>query len=283
MAKKIKEVEPQYFVSKTGLQTYNYNVYIMSFVEKTIYFMIAFAAGAAVGYLFFGGIGKDEFGRNTTLTWILNFIFCVSVGLAAGIMFVPIRTQQIINKKRNELKLQFRELLEAVSTSIGSGNNVMNSFSAAYKDLAVIYDEDAFIIQELKVIIDGFANNVPIEATLRDFAVRSGIVDIQNFADVFETCYGAGGDIKDVIKSTYDIISEKMEIEMDIATTITSSKTELTTMTFMPIVLIGLIKMSNPESASNYTTGAGIIATMVASVMFVAAYFVGRRVMDIKV
>ena len=198
-------------------------------------------------------------------------------------MFIPIRRQQIINKNRNELRLQFRELLEAVSTSIGSGNNVMNSFSAAYKDLAVIYDEDAFIIQELKVIIDGFANNVPIEATLRDFAVRSGIVDIQNFADVFETCYGAGGDIKDVIKSTYDIISEKMEIEMDIATTITSSKTELTTMTFMPIVLIGLIKMSNPESASNYTTGAGIIATMVASVMFVAAYFVGRRVMDIKV
>ena len=283
MAKTKKEVEPQYYVSKTGLQTYNYNVYNMGFIEKVLYFIIAFAVGAAVGYLFFGGIGKDEFGRDTTLTYIINFSVCISVGLGAGILFIPIRRQQIINKNRNELRLQFRELLEAVSTSIGSGNNVMNSFSAAYKDLAVIYDEDAFIIQELKVIIDGFANNVPIEATLKDFAVRSGIVDIQNFADVFETCYGAGGDIKDVIKSTYDIISEKMEIEMDIATTITSSKTELTTMTFMPIVLIGLIKMSNPESASNYTTGAGIIATMVASVMFVAAYFVGRRVMDIKV
>ena len=283
MAKVKKEVQPQYYISKTGLQTYNYNVYNMTFFEKAVYFVIAFIVGAAVGYLFYGGIGKDSFGRNTTLTYILDIFFCVSVGTAVGIMFLPIRRTQIINKRRNELRLQFRELLEAVSTSIGSGNNVVNSFMSAYQDLGLIYSEDAFIIQELKIILDSFANNIPIESTLKDFAQRSGIQDIQNFADVFETCYGAGGDIKDVIKSTYDIISEKMEIEMDIATTITSSKTELTTMTFMPIVLIGLIKLSNPESAANYTTTSGIISTTIAAVMFVAAYYVGRRVMDIKV
>lgn len=278
-----KEVQPQYFTSKTGTQTYNYNVYNMSIVEKILYFLAAFVVGAAVGYLFYGGIGKDEFGRNTTLTYILNVFFCLSAGTAAGIMFLPIRTKQIADRKRNELRIQFRELLEAVSTSIGSGNNVVNSFSSAYKDLSVIYNEDAFIIKEVKLILDGFANNIPIEATLKDFAQRSGIPDIYNFADVFETCYGAGGDIKDVIKSTYDIISEKMEIEMDIATTITSSKTELNTMTFMPVVLIGLIKLSNPGSASNYTTMSGIISTTVAAVMFVTAYYVGRKVMDIKV
>ena len=278
-----KEKEPQYYMSKTGTKTYNYNVYYMSVVEKVIYFLLAFVVGAAIGYLFYGGIGKDQFGRSTIVTYVLDIIICTTIGMIAGIMFLPIRTEQIIKKRRNELRIQFRELLESVSTSIGSGNNVMNAFSSAYKDLSVIYDEDAFIINEVKLILDGFANNIAIEYTLRDFAFRSGILDIQNFADVFETCYGAGGDIKDVVKSTYDIISEKMEIEMDIATTITSSKTELTTMTFMPIVLIGLIKLSNPESAANYTTPTGIISTTVAAIMFVAAYFVGRKVMDIKV
>ena len=35
----------------------------MKFSEKVLYFLLAFVAGAAVGLLFYGGIGKDEFGH----------------------------------------------------------------------------------------------------------------------------------------------------------------------------------------------------------------------------
>ena len=69
--------------------------------------------------MFYGGIGKDEFGQATTLTNILDIVISSIVGIAAGIMYLPIRTKQILNKKRNDLKLQFRELLDALSTSLG--------------------------------------------------------------------------------------------------------------------------------------------------------------------
>ena len=59
--KKEKEpLEPQYYMSATNTPTYNYKVYYMSKKEKILYFLLAFAVGAVVGYLFYGGIGKND-------------------------------------------------------------------------------------------------------------------------------------------------------------------------------------------------------------------------------
>ena len=281
--KEQKELEPQYYVSATNIPTYNYKVYYMKPIEKVLYFLIAFAVGAAVGYLFYGGLAKDEFGDPTITTWILNIVVSSVVGVVAGLFFLPIRTKQIINKKRNNLKLQFRELLDALATSIGSGKNVVDSFKAAYDDLSIIYSEETDIIQELAIILDGMNNNVDIEVSLMDFAIRSGIEDIESFANVFETCYRKGGNIKDVIKNTQQIITEKMEVEQEIQTIVTGSTNEQTIMTVLPIALIAIIKMMSPEFASNFTTPTGIISTTIAVIMFVVAYFVGKAVLAIKI
>ena len=130
MAKKKekKPLEPQYYMSATNIRTYNYKVYYMKPLEKILYFLAAFAVGAAVGYLFYGGIGKDEFGNPTTTTWILNVLLCTTVGLIAGFLFLPIRTKGIIAKRQRKLGTQFRDMLEALSTSISAGNNVPSSF-----------------------------------------------------------------------------------------------------------------------------------------------------------
>lgn len=276
-------LEPQYYESPTGIPTYNYNVYYMTKLEKTIYFLIAFVVGAAVGYLFYGGIGKDDLGNATTVTYVLDIIVCVLVGGIAGKMFLPIRTQQIIKKRKNDLRLQFRELLDALATSIGSGKNIVDSFKSAYDDLSIIYNEDASIIKELAIILDGNNNNIEIEKSLMDMGLRSGIDDIVSFANVFETCYRKGGDIKDVIKNTQQIINEKMEVQMDIETIVTSSKNEENVMTVLPIALIALIKLMSPEFSANFVTPVGIISTTIAIVMFVIARKVGQKVLDIKI
>ncbi len=281
--KEKKPQEPQYYLSATNVPTYNYKVYYMTQKEKVIYFLLAFAAGAAVGYLFYGGMAKNEFGESTVLTWVLNVVICTIVGVVAGVLFLPVRTQQIINKRRNDLKLQFRELLDTLSTSIGSGKNVMDSFKSAYDDLRIIYSDDTAIIKELSVINDGIANNVDIEKSLADFGERSGIDDIKSFADVFETCYRKGGDIKDVIRNTQQIITEKMEVEMEIETIITGSKTEQNIMTVMPIAIVGAIKMMSPEFAANFATPSGVVSTTIAVLMFIAAYFLGKKIMVIEV
>lgn len=281
--KEKKELEPQYYLSATNIPTYNYKVYYMKPVEKLLYFLVAFAVGAVVGYLFYGGIGKDEFGEPTTLTYILNVLISTSVGVIAGVMFLPIRTQQIIAKKQGVLKSQFRDMLESLTTSLGAGKNVTDSFKTIYDDLKVQYEEDAYILKELEVIISGMANNIDVEDILEDFGRRSGIGDIESFANVFRICYRKGGNIKDTIRSTHEILSDKMEIAEDIETVVTGSKNEQNIMVVMPILLIGMIKLMSEDFANNFTTPTGIISTTIAIAMFVASYFIGKSVLNIKV
>lgn len=282
MKKKDVVQEPEYFMSATNMPTLNYRVYNMKPVEKILTFLIAFVAGAFVGYLFYGGIGKDEFGQPTTLTWILNILIPVIVGTVAGRLFVPMRVKSIIAKRRNELNHQFRDMLEALTTSLGAGKNVNDSFFAVYEDMKVQYDSDAYILKELEVIISGIHNNVAIEDVLQDFGNRSDIDDVKSFANVFKISYRKGGNIKDIIRNTHSILSDKMEIAEDIETLVTSNKMEQNIMIIMPIALIGVIKMMSPEFAANFVTPTGIISTTVSIVIFVVAYFIGKAVLDIK-
>lgn len=283
MAKKKQDLEPQYYMSATNIPTYNYKVYYMSKIEKILYFLLAFVVGAAVGYLFYGGIGKTQDGDPTKITYILNVSISTIVGLVAGKAFLPIRVEQIIKSKKKKLNTQFRDMLEAFNTSLGAGKNVVDSFHSVYEDLKVQYEEDAYILKELEVILSGMANNIDIEVLLEDFGKRSGNDDIESFANVFKICYRKGGNIKDTIRTTHEILSDKMEISEDIETIVTSSKTEQNIMIVMPIGLIGVIKMMSPDFAANFTTMTGVLATTVAIVIFVAAYYVGKAVLDIKV
>ncbi|MBP3335341.1 MAG: hypothetical protein J6L61_04275 [Ruminiclostridium sp.] len=281
-SKKNKVEEPQYYLSATNMPTYNYKVYHMKLIEKTLYFLLAFIVGAAVGYLFYGGIGKDEFGMPTPTTWALNIIIPSIVGIIAGKLFVPMRKKALIAKQKKELSHQFRDMLDALTTSIGAGKNVNDSFFGIYEDLKIQYDSDAYILHELEVIISGIHNNIAIEDVLEDFGVRSGNDDILSFANVFRISYRKGGNIKDIIRNTHSILSDKMEIAEDIETLVTSNKLEQNIMTLMPIVLIAAIKMMSPEFANNFVTTTGIISTTASIVIFVAAYFIGKAVLDIK-
>ncbi|HJA80203.1 MAG TPA: hypothetical protein H9776_00280 [Candidatus Mediterraneibacter intestinipullorum] len=283
MKKKQTVREPEFYTSATNIRTINYRVYYMKPWEKILYFMIAFIAGACVGYLFYGGIGKDEFGEATRLTWILNITIPTIVGIIAGRLFLPMRVKSIIEKRKSELNHQFRDMLEALTTSLGAGKNVNDSFLSVYEDLKIQYDSDAYILKELEVIISGIHNNVAVEEILEDLGKRSDNDDIWSFAKVFKISYRKGGNIKDIIRNTHSILSDKMEIAEDIETLVTSNRMEQNIMVVMPIALIGLIKMMSPEFAANFVSVTGLISTTISIVIFIIAYFIGKTILDIKI
>lgn len=284
MRKKEKEMQvPAFEISGTNRKMINYQVYEMSANEKAIYFLIAFVIGAAVAYLFYGGIGKDEYGNPTVLTHILDIAIMVIVGFVAGKVFLPIRRNQIIEARKKKLRKQFVDLLDSLATSISSGKNIPNAFIAAKEDLLVQYDADAFIVQEVDNIIAGINNNLDIGGMLLNFGERSGITDIRTFGRVFETAVSKGANMKEVIRNSHVILSNKCEIEAEIETKVASNKNEQNIMVIMPVILITMIKFAGSDFASNFTTPTGILSTTIAIAMFVGAYMLGRKILKIEV
>lgn len=281
--KKEKVKELQYYMSPTNIEVLNYKVYYMNTLEKTGYFLMAFIVGYAVGYLFYGGMGLDEYGNPTQLTHVLNIVIPSIVGLIVGYIFIPMRTDQIITKRRNELRVQFRDMLESLATSLGAGKNVADSFIAVQEDMAIQYDEKAFIHNELKVIISGINNNKNIEELLMDFGRRSGIRDIEMFANVFKISYRQGGNMKEIIRTTHSILKDKLDITEEIETVITSNKNELNVMMCMPIMLMALMKNMSPDFAANFATPAGVLSTTIAVGIFIGSYMFGKDIVKVKI
>lgn len=277
------ETEPQYYKTATNINALNYRVYHMSVTERLGYIVLAFAVGALVAYAFYGGIGKDEFNNPTMLTYIIDAVVMGVAGTAAAVIFLPLRTKQLQKARVEKLKRQFRDMLETFSTALGAGHNVMDSFKQSYQDLGNQYEEGAFILNELFIINVGVENGENLEDLLNDFGRRSGCEDIENFANVFQIAYRRGGNIRDTVRNSCDIICDKMAIQEEIETTVTSSKSELSLMLVLPILMIVLMKTSSPDFAANFASLTGIMSTTVALVFVVAAYLLGQKILDIKV
>lgn len=282
MFAKKKAQEPAYFVSLTNTRVLNYNVYRMSGAEKLLYTAISFVVGAAIGYLFYGGLGKDVYGNPTLTTYVCNVLISLLVGVVAVKLALPTIAGSLKEKRQRDLKQQFRDMLDSLATSLNAGKNVMDSFQSVEQDLKMQYEENAYILSELKVITMGIHNNIDIESLLVDFGERSGVEDISSFANVFRICYRKGGNLKEVIRNTHSIINDKMEIESEIKTMVSTNNLQQKIMIVIPVLLVGVIKAMSPEFAANFATPTGIFATTFAIVMFVVAYFVGKSILNIK-
>ena len=278
-----KVSEPEFVKSLTNQDVLNYTVYNLTKKEKIICSVIAFIVGAIGAYIFYGGIGKNEFGESIILTYICNAVIMSVAGIFAAKMFLPIRKEQVLKQRNKKLKLQFVDLLDSLSASLSTGQNVPVAFETAKKDLLIQYKEDSYIVKEVMLILDGYNQNIPIENMILDFGKRSGIKDIENFGRVFNTVYRKGADIKDAVRATHEILSSKTQIEMEISTAIASNKNEQNIMLVMPFVIIGMIKMIGGDFASNFTTPTGLIFTTIGVGLFVASYYVGKLVMNIEV
>ncbi len=284
MFKKKEKVEEVLFeISGTNQPMLNYKVYKMTKNEKLVYFSIAFVVGALVGYLFYGGIGKDEFGNPTVLTIILDIVIMALIGFLTGKIFIPIRTEQIIAKRKKELRQQFVALLDSLATSIAAGKNVPNAFSTAREDLSIQYKEDSYIIQEIDNIINGIRNNIDVGSMLVNFGERSGIKDIKTFGRVFETAHAKGANLKDVVRNSHMILSNKSQIEVEIETKVASTKNEQNIMLIMPVIMIAMMKFAGGDFSKNFSTPTGVLSTTIAIVIFVAAYFIGKKILNVEV
>lgn len=277
--KKEKKIEePQYYKSRINSTVLNYNVYVMKPAEKLLYSALLFVAGGVVGLIFYGGLFKD----NPLIGMISNIVvFCI-VGALAVKFFMPTVTDFLKNKRINTLKAQFREFLSSLTTSLSGGMNVLDAMNNAKVDMTAQFSEESFIVTEINEIVLGMNNNIPVEDMLKDFGDRSGVGDISNFATVFATCYRTGGNIKNIVRRTSEIISEKMSIAEEIETKLTSNKMQMMVMNVLPIVMVLIMKTMSSSFAESFASPIGVVVLTISVALFVGAYILGQKMTDIK-
>jgi len=243
----------------------DYNVYVMTFTEKATGFVIGLCAGAVAAHIMFGVL-----------------IASAIIGVIVGFIAVPIYKDYLQGKRKRAILMQFRDLLDALSNSFSSGKNTPDAFADALNDMRMAYGEKSPMVKELTIIISGLHNNYIIEDLLRDMSVRCGLDDINSFAETFAVCNRLGGNMKKIVSDSRDIINDKIEIEMEIQTTISGHKNEINIMCVLPFVIVAMMGMLG-EASITANTPLNVIVKIIAIIMFAVAYKVGRVITDIKV
>lgn len=243
----------------------DYHVHEASVKEDMIGFMIAFALGFAVIFIFFRSI-----------------IFATFMGTIAGIIGIRIYNKHLLEKRKKQLLIEFKDLMEALSTSYSAGNNTMAAFQDSYNDLVNTYGEKADIVKEVELILAGLRNGYNIQSLLKDFAVRSELEDIANFADVFEISSIYGANIQRVVGETRTMINEKIEIEQEIEMQLNSGKNELNILMVLPFVIVAVMNSDSSMSVAG-NSHSNILIKIIALFIFGIAYFIGKKIVKIEI
>lgn len=198
--------------------------------------------------------------------------------------YIMIQNRKKVTKKL--LNYQLRDALNSISTSLKAGVSLNNALIRTTSDLEKIYIDEKHvpILDEFRVIKYELELMLPIEDVLSNFSQRADLEDVSDFVNVTLITRRQGGNLNEVIQRVTEIIGDRISVEHEINTMVAGKKLEAKILTFLPVVLVILITSLSPDYMSPmYDSTLGKILMIIASLLLVLNYFVGKKIIDIEV
>ncbi len=250
---------------KQGMR--DYNTYSMGLKERLICTLQAAVILFFLGYVFY---------QNLVLSLLLTPL---------SLFYPKMREREIIKRNKNQLNVEFKDALYAISSSLSAGKAIEASLRDAVKDLKLQYSAEATpMIEELNLILAKIEMNQTVEAAFSDLAAGSHLEDIQNFVDVFATCNRTGGNLVEVMKNTSKIIAEKMDFKQELELLLAQRKFEQRVLMIIPVALMIALRATAADYMEPvFTTLVGRVVMTVALLLIGVALWLSKKIMDIEV
>lgn len=206
------------------------------------------------------------------------------IAAPAGLLYPRVLRDRLQRKRQMKLRLQFKELLQVLSSLLSAGRSVENAFLSLERELAMlIADPRSDLLREVHVWSNRLRNGEPLEALLQDFAGRSGLEEVRSFADAFSVCKRAGGDMVEIVRRTAGLIGEKLEVELEVSVLLAQKRFESRIMMGMPFAFIGFLGFAAPEYMAPLYQGAGWVLLMLCLLLLGLCCWWMAKIMRIEV
>lgn len=196
-----------------------------------------------------------------------------------GIVGARIYVGFLVKRRKKEFTLEFCDYLDAISSSLSCGKNAYEAFIIADEDMHGLYSASSPICIESLRISNGLRSGRGIDELLRFMAMRSKSEDVEIFADVFSICNTAGGNLRQTVNETKATITEKINMENEIKSSLAAPKNELNIMAAMPIAITAALRVLGDSIVGENT----FFVNTVAVCLFIGAYYLGLRMVRIEV
>lgn len=220
---------------------------------------------------------------------IIGYLFYESIWAIMILMPLAFVIYRSLKKKKREqlkwkLNLQFKDALAGMTAALSAGYSVENSIGEALTDLKCVYKDSDLVIREFSRMQQKIQLNATIEQVFFEFAMRSEIDDILNFAWIMYTAKRTGGDLLRITRSTSNMISERIEVNREIQTVVAAKRLESTIMCLVPIGIIVYLKVGCVGFLDPlYHNVAGVTVMSIMLALYAGAYVFGNRLVCIQV
>ena len=219
-----------------------------------------------------------------TAVLFYDHVLGIIPGAVVGAFFFKRDMELLKQKRQDNILLQFKVMITSLSSALAAGYSLENAFLVTRKDMMNIYEKNEPIMRELSLLEKKLGLNIEIEDIIFDMSERYPHEEIRDFARILSTIKKTGGNTIEIIKRTVENISSKIDIKEEISVMIAAKRLEQKIMTYMPMILLFYLRITNAEYVERlYGNPGGILVMSGAIAMILFADCMGRKIINIKI
>ena len=244
----------------------DYSKYSFSQKEKLILFLQIMGISTVCNVLFYQ-------------SWY-GYVFLIPLSS----VWIPVRRKQKCKDRKRQLHYQFKDALISLCVALRAGYSLENAVREAAGDMLLVYGEQADMTREFQFMANGLKVNRSLDQMVADFAERSQIEDIENFASVLTTARKMGGDTAGILMKSAVILEDKIDVKKEIDSMIAGKKMEQRIMSMMPVMIIVYMRWSSPGFLDClYGNVLGVSVMTLCLFIYLISLYLAERIMDIEV
>jgi len=214
-------------------------------------------------------------------SWVVGLIIAPAAPLYPKLLE---RTMRL--KRREVLSVQFGPALQAMAASLRAGASLRTAVERSTEDLERMLAGQPLkpMLTELERVVRDLQMGFSLEEALVRLRDRVALEDVNDFVGAVLLCRVRGGNAAAVMASIAEIIEDKISVRQQIQTLTAGKRMEGNMITFAPPAMVAVLSFTAPGYLTPlYERFAGQVMLVVGTACLVAAYLIGRRLMEIEV
>ncbi len=185
----------------------------------------------------------------------------------------------VMQRRRKELKAEFREMIILFSGNLEAGYSLENAIAETSRMFSDDNKTNSIMQGELHRFVNGIACGQAVDELFVKFGVRSGVQEIRDFAGLLKIAKYYGGNIPKLIRQTAANFADTAMVETEIDTLISAKRLEGRIMLAVPFAILGYLRLMNPEYVQPlYTAGGRVWMTIGLLIIGAAAVWIEKIV-----
>lgn len=214
-----------------------------------------------------------------------NTLWFMVAGIPLFFMMSGKEKERRKNRRKEQLKREFKEFMLSMAAALQAGYALENTISVIQDDLLRAFPSGpCYLAEECACMKHSLEMKRPVEELLQDLGTRSGVEEMQDFAQVISTAKRSGGNMVQIIRSTAEQMRDAMEVRQEIAVAVAAKSLEQKIMLLMPFGITGYLRLTNPGYLDClYGNWCGVLVMSGCLGMILVSSVLAKQILTIEV